>query len=88
MNPAKLRIHSLDASRGSDLLQLELQVARRADKLWRMAGCRRGKDLTHWLQAEGEVLKRYFEVEEPKRRKMKAASPAGDARPGPNVASA
>jgi len=75
MNPANSRIHSLDASRGSDLLQLELQVARRADKLWRMAGCRRGKDLAHWLQAEGEVLERFFGVEEPKRRKTKPAPP-------------
>jgi hypothetical protein len=47
----------------SDLLQLQIQVARRADRLWRMAGRGRGRDLIHWLQAEGEVLGRHFGVQ-------------------------
>lgn len=42
-----------------DLTRLELQIAKRADKLWRNAGFCRGRDLVHWLQAEGEVLERY-----------------------------
>jgi len=35
-----------------DLLRLEIQIAKRADKLWQMAGQGRGSDLIHWLQAE------------------------------------
>jgi hypothetical protein len=40
----------------SDLLDLELRVAKRADRLWRKAGYRRGMDLVHWMQAERDVL--------------------------------
>jgi hypothetical protein len=43
-----------------DLLRLELQIAKRADNLWRMAGTGRGSDLMHWMQAESEVLGRYL----------------------------
>ncbi len=43
-----------------DLLRLEIQIAKRADKLWQMAGQGRGSDLMHWLQAENEVLGRYL----------------------------
>jgi hypothetical protein len=46
-----------------DLLRLELQVAKRADKLSQRAGCGHGKDLVHWLQAEKEVLGHYFGFE-------------------------
>ena len=45
---------------GGDLLRLEIQIAKRADKLWQMAGQGRGSDLMHWLQAENEVLGRYL----------------------------
>jgi len=31
--------------------------------LWRRAGYCRGRDLLHWLQAESEVLERYFQLE-------------------------
>lgn len=38
---------------------LELQVARRADSLWRDSGGAKGNDLIHWLQAEDEILGRH-----------------------------
>jgi hypothetical protein len=41
-----------------ELMLLELQVARRADSLWRDSGGARGSDLVHWLQAEDEILGR------------------------------
>ncbi len=47
------------------LAQLELQVARRADSLWRESGSTRGSDLIHWLQAENEILGRYIADEHP-----------------------
>jgi hypothetical protein len=50
--------------RERDLLRIELQIAKRADNLWRMAGRDRGSDLMHWLQAESEVLGRYLGSEE------------------------
>ena len=49
----------------NDLLELELMVAKRADRLWRRAGYGRGRDLVHWLQAEREVLGRLFGLEQP-----------------------
>jgi len=39
-----------------ELLNLEMNVARRADALARGASRDRGSDLAHWLQAEREVL--------------------------------
>jgi Protein of unknown function (DUF2934) len=39
-----------------DLLQLELRVAQRADKLSQENGSVRGRDLQHWLQAEREIF--------------------------------
>jgi Protein of unknown function (DUF2934) len=51
--------------RDGDLMRLELSIARRADMLWRGAGYCRGRDLIHWLQAESEVLNRYFLLERP-----------------------
>jgi hypothetical protein len=49
----------------SELLRLELMIARRADRLWRRAGRCSGCDLIHWLQAESEVFGRYFGLEQP-----------------------
>jgi len=49
----------------SDLLRLELLVAKRADRLWRRAGYCSGHDLMHWMQAEAEVFERYFGLEHP-----------------------
>ena len=63
MRPAKKRIQAPAPFHEEDLLRLELQVAKRADKLWRRAGCRSGRDLIHWLQAESEVLGRHFGFE-------------------------
>jgi hypothetical protein len=59
MKPAKKRTPSSTARDEGDLLQLELQIAKRADTLWRRGGCRSGSDLVHWLQAEREVLQSY-----------------------------
>ena len=47
-----------------DLTKLELRIAKRADKLWQSAGYCRGRDLILWLQAESEVLNRYFGLEQ------------------------
>jgi len=33
------------------------QIERRAHEIWLATGCRHGDDLSHWLQAESEVLK-------------------------------
>ncbi len=47
----------------ADLLSLELRVARQADKLWRSAGYRGGRDLVYWLQAESAVIAKHFGLE-------------------------
>ena len=39
-----------------ELLQLELRVAQRADKISLENGGVRGKDLEHWLRAEQEIF--------------------------------
>ncbi len=41
-----------------DLLKLQMQVAHRADELWRTDGQGRGSDLEFWFRAEREVLDR------------------------------
>jgi hypothetical protein len=41
-----------------ELLQLQLKVAQRADKLAQENGSVRGRDLQHWLQAEQDILER------------------------------
>ena len=33
------------------------QIEKRAHEIWLAAGCPRGDDLSHWLQAEREALK-------------------------------
>jgi len=48
-----------------ELVRLELQVARRADSLWRDSGGNKGSDLIHWLQAENEILGRYLANDHP-----------------------
>ena len=60
MKPARKQAKLLAAPNVDDLLHLELQVAKRADRLWRRSGYGKGRDLIHWLQAEGEVLEQYF----------------------------
>jgi hypothetical protein len=60
MNPAKIPATTEASFHEADLLRLELRVAKRADKLWLMAGRGRGRDLVHWLQAESEVLGQHF----------------------------
>jgi hypothetical protein len=35
---------------------LRLQIERRAHEIWMAGGSRHGEDITHWLQAENEVL--------------------------------
>ena len=44
----------------ADLLELELQVAHRADELWQEGGADRGSDLAYWMRAEREVIERRF----------------------------
>ena len=65
MNSARKTARAPARSLEGELLRLELRIARRADRLWRKAGCCSGRDLIHWLQAEGEVLGRHFAVERP-----------------------
>ena len=60
MNPAKISSTTAASFLEADLLSLELRVAKRADKLWQLAGRGRGRDLVHWLQAESEVLGQHF----------------------------
>ena len=35
---------------------LRLQIEQRAYEIWEAGGSRHGEDITHWLQAETEVL--------------------------------
>ncbi len=65
MRPAKKRTQVSAAFPEGDLLQLELRIAKRADKLWRRGGCPSGRDLILWLQAESEVLEGYGVLERP-----------------------
>jgi hypothetical protein len=65
MKPEKQRAQGSAPFRDGELLLLELRVAKRADMLWRSAGCRGGRDLIHWLQAENEIFERYFLFERP-----------------------
>jgi hypothetical protein len=39
-----------------DLSKLQLEVAHRADELWRREGKGRGSDIVFWLRAEREVI--------------------------------
>ena len=39
-----------------DLSQLQLEVAHRADEIWRREGNGRGSDVEFWLRAEREVM--------------------------------
>jgi|HubBroStandDraft_1064217.scaffolds.fasta_scaffold1054176_2 hypothetical protein len=48
------RLHYLYSE--EDLLQLEIQVAQRADALSRQAERNTSNDMVHWLQAEREVF--------------------------------
>jgi hypothetical protein len=65
MKAAKNRNRVSAPFRDGDLLEFELQIARRADTLWRISGYCSGRDLIHWLQAESEVLERRLMGEEP-----------------------
>ena len=49
----------------SDLFQLELLIAKRADRLRRRFGTEGGGDVMHWLRAEAEVIERYFDLRRP-----------------------
>src|SRR5882672_6856806 len=40
-------------------LVLRDQIEKRAHEIWLVAGCPHGDDLSHWLQAESEMLKAY-----------------------------
>lgn len=65
MESAAKTMRLLEPFQESDLTQLELCVAKRADVLWRSAGEGSGSDLSHWLQAEGEILGQLLELERP-----------------------
>jgi len=72
MKPARKKARRQPSLPEGDLTALELRVAKRADMLWRSAGYCRGRDLIHWLQAESEVLDRYFLFERPMEAEMAA----------------
>jgi len=65
MKAARKRTQSSAPAKGNELLWLELRIAKRADRLWRLAGYCSGRDLVHWQQAESEILSRYFGSERP-----------------------
>jgi hypothetical protein len=65
MKPARKQAKVPATPTFDDLLHIELQVAKRADRLWRRSGYGKGRDLIHWLQAEGEVLEQYFGLMQP-----------------------
>jgi hypothetical protein len=48
--------NELEAPMEDDLLQLQLEVAHRADEIWRSEGNGRGSDIEFWLRAEREVM--------------------------------
>jgi hypothetical protein len=65
MRPAKSRTQTPVAFPEGDLLQLELRIAKRADKLRKRGGCQSVSDLILWLQAESEVLEGYYGWKQP-----------------------
>ena len=42
-------------TKSSPALVLREQIEKRAHEIWLAAGCPRGDDLRHWLQAESEA---------------------------------
>jgi hypothetical protein len=44
------------AHRAADQPDLLAQIEKRAFELWEAGGCRHGKDLEHWFQAQRELL--------------------------------
>jgi hypothetical protein len=56
MNTPKPEESSAAVFTEDELLQLELKIAQRADKLSQESGSIRGKDLEHWLRAEREIF--------------------------------
>jgi hypothetical protein len=36
--------------------ELRVQIERRAHEIWMSSGCSHGDDVSHWIQAEAEVL--------------------------------
>ena len=44
-------------AKSSPELVLRQQIEKRAHEIWLAAGCCDGDDVSHWLQAEREVLK-------------------------------
>ena len=45
------------SAKSSPELVLREQIEKRAHEIWLIAGCSNGDDVSHWLQAEREVLK-------------------------------
>ncbi len=46
-----------EPAKSSPELVLREQIEKRAHETWLQAGCCNGDDVSHWLQAEREVLK-------------------------------
>ena len=46
-----------ELAKSSPELVLRQQIEKRAHEIWVAAGCCDGDDVSHWLQAEREVLK-------------------------------
>ena len=60
MKPKKKGPKAPSPFKEADLLSLELRVARHADRLWRSAGYRGGRDRIYWQQAESAVIAKHF----------------------------
>jgi len=43
-----------------DHLWVQVEIEKRAHRLWRAGGCRESVALSDWLQAEGEVLEQFI----------------------------
>jgi hypothetical protein len=39
-----------------DTSELRVQIERRAHEIWMSSGCSHGNEVSHWIQAEDEVL--------------------------------
>ncbi len=65
MRPAKSKTQTSAAFPEGELLQLELRIAKRADKLRKRGGAQSVSDLILWLQAESEVLEGYYGLKQP-----------------------
>jgi hypothetical protein len=54
--PAKAQKSSNGSAQPPNTPELRVQIEKRAHEIWLSSGCSDGNDVSHWLQAEHEVL--------------------------------